>query len=129
MDDRRVRDLYRVILDWHKTNHDMIYEKRRRDDKDPYIRCYSRIIEKFPEPNEASIYDIACLAMEQMTGLLEWAASEKIGDYSLFQLSKLIVKYLGGWSKTSNLARQSPICREHRMLACLERERRQSTPR
>ncbi|MCE4611496.1 MAG: hypothetical protein F7B17_05955 [Desulfurococcales archaeon] len=125
--DMKVRDLYKAILDWHRTNHDRIFVKLRRSDKDPYVRCYFKIIGEFPEPNAASIYDIACLATEQMAGLLEWAAPEKIGDNSLFQLSRVIVEHLGGWSKTSELARQSTICREHGMVACLERERKQGT--
>ncbi len=50
------------------------------------------------------MYDIACLAAEQVAGLLEWAASEKINNRSLFQLGREIINYLGGWSKAFRIS-------------------------
>ena len=121
---KAIINLYRIILDWHRINNKEIFKRRRRGIDDPYVRCYLKIIDKFPQPGIANVYDIACLAAEQVAGLLEWAAPEKIDDRSLFQLGREIVDHLGGWSKTLELAKQSVICKEYGMLTCLEKERK-----
>ncbi|MEM1831385.1 MAG: hypothetical protein QXT57_01785 [Thermosphaera sp.] len=124
-----LNEYYARIYNWHMKNKNKIFAKLPdRSKDDPYIICYLELMRILPEPNVASLEDIAFVCREVLAGLMEWAYHEidengvKIAAYAHYILDTFFDGFNG--SKTIQFSKNSKLYPTYSMLSCLGRYKR-----
>lgn len=96
---------YTRLYGWYRTNAnaiDRVYGRR-----DAYSNYSKKLIRAMPSPNRASPADMSYIAMEVLTGLLEWAYHQPDArGVPMHQYARTIYSVLG-----SEVARRSRLSR------------------
>jgi len=118
-----LNECYRRIYDWHTINKNSILGKLPKKSDDPYVVCYQRLVAHLPDPREAAREDIVFVCIEVISGLMEWAYSEKdeegikISTYAHYILGTFFDGF--GGEETRSFYQKSKLYKDYSMVNCL----------